>query len=104
MRHAAGQAADGLHFLRLAKLFFELTALGDVFRDQFEDFFRFVGKAGGTAAQADGDGCAVFVLPLYFDAVEAAVAPILIGQAVDLLRVDVDLAASVERKDSSTAP
>ena len=39
---AAGQAADGIHFLRLAKLLFELTAVGDVFGDQFQYFFGFI--------------------------------------------------------------
>ena len=30
MRHAAGQLADGLHFLRLAELFLQFPAFGDV--------------------------------------------------------------------------
>ncbi len=71
MRDAAGQPSDGFHFLGLAELLFENAALGDVFGDDFEDFVGFAGCTDDAAAQADGDGVAIFFFPANFDAVEA---------------------------------
>ena len=51
---AAGEAADGFHFLGLAELVFEHAALGDVFGDGFENVGGLV-AGDGTAADADGD-------------------------------------------------
>ena len=45
--HAAGQAADGLHLLRLAELLLQLAALGDIDSD--------AAQVGGTAGTV-GDG------------------------------------------------
>jgi hypothetical protein len=53
---AAGEAADGFHFLGLAELIFEHAALGDVFGDGFENVGGFVAAGDGAAADADGDG------------------------------------------------
>jgi hypothetical protein len=41
---AAGETANGIHFLRLAKLLFELTAVGNIFGDQLQHFFRFIAE------------------------------------------------------------
>ena len=46
VRHAAGQMADGFHFLGLTKLLFQLPVLGDVARiDDDESFARLVRDA-----------------------------------------------------------
>ena len=63
VRDAAGKAADGFHFLRLAELIFEELALADVLRDDEVD-----GAAGVFEAMRDDfgvDELAVFadVLP-----------------------------------------
>ena len=52
MRHAAGQLADGLHFLGLAKLLFQLPVFGDVagIYDN-ESFARKVRNAFGDGLQ-----------------------------------------------------
>src|SRR5258707_15568947 len=60
---AAGEAADGFHFLGLAELVFEDAALGDVFGDGFEDVGGFVAAGDGASADADGDSFAVLAAP-----------------------------------------
>ena len=105
MGDAAGEPSHRVHFLRLAKLLFQLPALGDVFGDQLQHLFRFVADGGGAAAEPDDDDVSVFSLPLHFHAVQAAGAAIILRQAVHFLRADEDLAAHVERqKTSSTDP
>ena len=46
VRHAAGELADGVHFLRLAKLLLEQALLGDVVAEDCH--------AGDLAAAGDG--------------------------------------------------
>ena len=63
MRDAAGEAADGFHFLRLAKLLFEGAALGDVFGEQLEHNSA-LAPVGDRATGDAHHGCdAVFSLP-----------------------------------------
>ena len=78
---AAGEAADGFHFLGLAELIFEDAALGDVFGDGFEDVGGLVAAGDGAAADADGDDGAVLALPADFETVHAAGAAEFVDQA-----------------------
>src|SRR6266446_441089 len=87
---AAGEAADGFHFLRLTELIFEDAALGDVFGDGFEDVGGFVAAGYGAAADADGDGGSVFSLPADFEAIHASGALEFVDQAGVLTRFDED--------------
>src|ERR1700691_2554787 len=95
---ATGEAADGIHFLCLAKLLFELTAVGDVFGDQFEDFFGLIGKDGGTAAESYDDDAVVFALPLHFNAIETSGAAAILGEAVQFQWGDEDVLLYIEAK------
>ena len=69
MRDAARKAPDGLHFLRLTKLFFELPPVGNVFRDDLQFFRGLFHSADRAAAQAHDNHMSVFALPLHFHAV-----------------------------------
>jgi hypothetical protein len=72
VRHSSGEAADGFHFLGLAKLILQHAAVGDVFGDGFEDVGRLVHVAHSPSADAHGDGSAILALPLQFNAIEAS--------------------------------
>src|ERR1019366_3017126 len=93
---AAGEAADGIHFLRLAKLLFELTPVGDIFGDQFQYFFGFIADSGGAAAEPHDDDAPVFASPLHFPPIAASGAAIVLGQPVQLLRIDEDFAPRIQ--------
>ena len=95
---AAGEAADGFHFLGLAELVFENAALGDVFGNAFENVGGFV-AGDGTAADADGDDGRVFALPANFEAVHAPAAAEFVDQAGMLGGVDEDIFLRIERQD-----
>ena len=69
MGDAAGEAPDSIHFLRLAKLLFELAPVGDIFGDQLQYFFGFIGDGGGATTEPHDDHAAVFAFPLHFHAV-----------------------------------
>src|SRR5207302_7374701 len=96
---AAGEAADGLHFLGLAELVFENAALGDVFGDGFEDVGGLVAAGYGAAADADGDGGAVFSLPADFEAIHAAGAAEFVDQARVFGGIDEDVFLRIEGQD-----
>src|ERR1035441_4648169 len=93
---AAGEAADGIHFLRLAKLLFELTPVGDIFGDQFQYFLGFIADSGGAAAEPHDDDAPVFAFPLHFHPIPASGAAIVFGQPVQLLRIDEDFAPRIQ--------
>jgi len=94
--NAAGEASDSIHFLRLAKLLFELTPVGDVFGDQLQYFFGFIADTGGAATEPHNDDAPVFASPLHFDAVETSAAAVVLGQPVPLLGIQEDFAAGIE--------
>ena len=96
---AAGEAADGFHFLGLAELIFEDAALGDVFGDGFEDVGGFVAAGDGAAADADGDGDAVFALPADFEAVHASGAAEFVDQAGVFGGIDENVFLGIEARD-----
>ena len=66
---ATGEAADGIHFLRLAQLLFELTPVRDIFGDQLQDLSGFIGDGGGAAAEPHDDYAGILAPPLHFDAI-----------------------------------
>jgi hypothetical protein len=68
--HAACQPPDGLHFLRLAKLFFEGSAFRNVFGDHLQVRQETRCVRYSAPAQPDGNRFAVFALPLCVNAVE----------------------------------
>src|SRR5271155_1555175 len=78
---AAGEAADGFHFLGLAELVFEKAAGGDVFGDGFEAVGGLVAAGDGAAADADGDDAAVFAFPASLETVHASGAAEFVDQA-----------------------
>ena len=96
MGDAAGETADSIHFLRLAKLLFELTPVGDIFGDQLQYFFGFIGAHGGAATEPHDDDAAVFAFPLHFDAIQTSGAAIVLGQPVQFLGMDEDIAPCVQ--------
>ena len=96
---AAGEAADGFHFLGLAELVFENAALGDVFGDGFENVGGFVAAGYGAAADADGDDGAVFALPADFEAVHAPGAAEFVDQAGVFGGIDEDIFLRIEGQD-----
>lgn len=67
--YAAGEAADGVHLLRLSQLFFQLAPVGNVFGHQLEYFFRFIATHCGAATQPHDDDPTVLAFPLHFDAI-----------------------------------
>src|SRR5208282_475656 len=93
---AAGEAADSIHFLRLAQLFFELTPVGDIFGDQLQYFFGFIGAGGGAAAEAHDNDAVVLAFPLHFHAIQGSSAAIVLGQPVQLLGIDEDCASGIQ--------
>src|ERR1019366_9256813 len=99
---AAGEAADGIHFLRLAKLLFELTPVGDIFGDQFQYFFGFIADSGGAAAEPHDDDAAVFASPLHFHPIPASGAAIVLGEAAQLLGIAEDIASRIQPEDLFT--
>ena len=93
---AAGEAADGIHFLRLA--------VGDIFGDQLQHFFGFLGATGGAAAEPHNDDPAVFASPLHFHAIQTAGEAVVLGQLVQFLRIDEDFAPRIEFEKSFDRP
>jgi len=69
---AAGEAADGFHFLGLAELIFENAARGDVFGDASRTSAGSSPPATARPLRANGDDDAVLALPADFKAVNAA--------------------------------
>ena len=59
VRDPAGQAAHGLHLLRLAQLLFQGAALGDIFREEFEDHAFFTAVDHGTPRDSNHGGAAL---------------------------------------------
>src|SRR5580658_2839823 len=95
---ATGEAADGIHFLGLAKLLFELTTVGDVFGDDFKDFFGLIGENGGAAAESHDNDAAVFAFPLHFNAIETSSAAAILGKAFQFQRGNEDVLLNIEAK------
>ena len=93
---AAGEAADGFHFLGLAELVFEDAAFGDVFGDGFEDVGGLVSAGDGAAADADGDGGAVFAFPADLETVHAAGAAEFVDQAGVFAGIDENIFLRIE--------
>jgi hypothetical protein len=79
-------------------LVFEDAALGDVFGDGFEDVGGFVAAGYGAAADADGDGGAVFAFPADFEAVHATGAAEFVDQAGVFGGIDEDVFLGIERE------
>src|SRR5947199_10619283 len=59
MRDPAGQAAHGLHLLRLTQLLFQGATLGDILRDDLEDHAFFTAVDDGTPRDSHDAGAAV---------------------------------------------
>ena len=68
VRDASSQLADGLHFLGLPELIFEVLAVADIFGDdvQVRDSSGCIPRRAAT--QADGDTLAILSQPLGFEA------------------------------------
>src|SRR5271163_2039537 len=96
MGHATGEAAYGIHFLRLAQLLFQLTPVSDVFDHQLQDFLRVVASDGGAATEPHDDDATVLAFPLHFDAIQSFVAAAVFGEPVQLLRIDKDFVPSIQ--------
>src|SRR5882672_385456 len=96
---AAGEAADSLHFLRLAELVFQHAALGDVFGDGFQDIGGFVASGYGAAADANRDDDAVLPFPADFEAVHASGAPEFVDQSIVFGGIDEDVFLRIKRED-----
>src|SRR5712691_224016 len=96
---AAGEAADGFHFLGLAELVLEDTALGDVFGDGFENVGGFVAAGDGAPADANGDRGTVFAAPAGFEAVHASGAAEFFDQAGVLARLNENIFLGIEGED-----
>src|SRR5271170_290735 len=96
---AAGETADGFHFLGLAELVFEDAALGDVFGDGFEDFGGMIFTGHGAATDADSDGCAILAFPADFKTVHAAGAAEFVDQASVFGRIGENIVFRIESQD-----
>ena len=59
MRDPAGQAAHGLHLLRLTQLLFQGATLGDILREEFEDHAFFTAVDHGTPRDSHDAGAAL---------------------------------------------
>ena len=89
--NAAGEPPYGFHFLRLAKLIFEVAALGDVFGDHLEAFHISTGREHKTPAQAHRKNGAIFALPVSLDALDACIAPVVGDKASAVFGVGINI-------------
>ena len=83
-------------FCAWRKLLFELPPVGDVFGDQLQDFFRFVGAGGRAAAEAHDNHAAVFASPLHFHTIQTSAVAIVLDQPVELQGIDEDFASRIQ--------
>jgi hypothetical protein len=83
----------------LAKLGFQLSAFGNVFREDFEQFFRLLGTTDGATIQAHGNGVSVLASPFHLYAIEAASLPILLEQPILLRWVLKEMLSRFERQE-----
>src|SRR5581483_2662004 len=93
---AAGEAANGIHLLRLAQAALELFAAGDVFGNDFGDAAGVLGAADAASTQPYVNKSPIFALPCDFQVFNSIGGEKCLAYAVALRRLGVDIGPRIQ--------